>query len=52
LLAQSRRAARLGECPLLGEQPTCSGNAATSAFNPYAIERDTGLGFAATAYFD
>ena len=25
---------RLDECPLLGEQLTCSGNAATSAFDP------------------
>src|SRR5882762_10450429 len=31
---QSRRAARLDECPLLGEQPTPSGNTATSALNP------------------
>src|SRR6266852_5465872 len=31
-MAQNRRAARLDECPLLVEQPTCSGNAATSVF--------------------
>ncbi len=31
---QSRHTARLGECPLLREQPTSSGNAATSALNP------------------
>jgi hypothetical protein len=34
LLAQSRRAARLDERLLLGEQRTCSGNVATSAFAP------------------
>ena len=40
LSAQSRRAARLGECPLLEERPTCSGNAATSAFDPdFALGR-------------
>ncbi len=33
---QSRRAARLDECSLLGEQRTCSGNAATSALDPRA----------------
>jgi hypothetical protein len=33
-MPQSRRAARFGECPLLGEQPTGSGNAATSDFDP------------------
>jgi hypothetical protein len=32
-LAQSRRAARLDECPLMVEQRTCSGNAATSVFD-------------------
>src|SRR5467141_4113423 len=32
--AQSRRAARLSECPLSGEQATCSGIAVTSALDP------------------
>src|SRR5712664_3636055 len=36
---QSRRAARLDECPLLGEQPTWSGNTATSALDPNRMLR-------------
>src|SRR6267378_6371713 len=37
-MAQNRRAARLDECPLLVEQPTCSGNAATSVLDPGRVE--------------
>src|SRR6267142_1327251 len=37
-LAQSRRATRLDECLLLGEQRTCSGNATTSVFDPGCVK--------------
>src|SRR5712664_2489883 len=35
---QSRHTARLGECLLLREQPTSSGIAATSAFDPGCVK--------------
>src|SRR5882672_4679040 len=44
VMAQSRRAARLDECLLLGEQRTCSGNATTSVFDPTETSSLIGCG--------